>query len=185
MRYIIVPVLAVLVIALALAAGCTSAPAGSTAPGTAQPAAGTGSSALSQSQAAVLANGTYAVNATIDTITVDRSNDGNHQVNIYINAKNAGTGPVQLQWYSQLTAADGTTFGGVGISHDGSGAETNTLGPGQAEEARDYVSIDTNKEYSKLENGATLTVYFTTVPLEKESPASFTATWKLPASVFT
>lgn len=183
MRYIIVPVLAVLIIALALAAGCTSA--GSTAPGTAQPAAGTGSSALSQSPTAVLTNGTYAVNATIDTITVDRSNDGNHQVNIYINAKNAGTGPVQLQWYSQLTAADGTTFGGVGISHDGSGAVTNILGPGQAEEARDYVSIDTNKEYSKLGNGATLTVYFTTEPLEKESPATFTATWKLPASVFT
>ena len=184
MRYTIVSVLTVLVIAIALAAGCTSAPAGSTAAGTAQPAPGTGSSAIAQAGTAVLTNGTYAVNATIDTISVDRSADGGHQVNIYLNAKNAGTGPVQLQWYSQLTAADGTTFGGVGISHDGSGAETNTLGPGQAEEARDYVSIDTNKDYSKLENGATLTVFFTTEPLEKEAPASFTATWKLPASVF-
>ena len=185
MRYQLVPVFAVLVIAIALAAGCTSAPLGSTASGTAQPATGTGSSALAQTQTAVLTNGTYAINATIDTITVDRTDDGSHQVNIYINAKNAGTAPVQLQWYSQLTAADGTTFGGVGISHDGDGAETNILGPGQAEEARDYVSIDTSREYAKLENGATLTVYFATEPIEKESPAEFTATWQLPASAFT
>jgi len=185
MRYPIVPVLAVLIIAIALAAGCTSVPSGSTAAGTAQNPAASGTSVLDRTETAVLANGTYAVNATIDSISVENTDDGGHRVDIYISARNAGTAPVQLLWYSQLTAANGDTFGGVGISHDGNGAVTAILRPGESNEARDYVSIDTDKEYAELSEGATLDVFITTEPLEGESPVGFTAAWNLPAAVFT
>lgn len=189
MRYSIVPVLAILVIvlalALALAAGCTAASSGSTPAVTPRPTTAAGTPVLAQSEMAVLTNGTYAVNATIDKISIDQSDEGGRQVDIYINAKNSGKDPVQLQWYSQLTAADGTTFGGVGISHDGDGAETAVLQPGVSGEARDYVNIDTDEEYARLSKGATLEVFIKTEPLGEESPAGFTAAWKLPASVFT
>lgn len=185
MRYPIVPVFAVLIIAIALAAGCTSVPSGSTAAGTAQNPAASGTSVLDRTETAVLTNGTYAVNATIDSISVEKTDAGGHRVDIYIRAGNAGTAPVQLRWYSRLTTANGDTFGGVGISHGGDGAETAILRPGESDEARDYVNIDTDTEYAEFSERATLEVFITTEPLEGETPVGFTAAWDLPAAVFT
>jgi len=185
MRHTLVPVLTIFVIAIALVAGCTSVPSGSTSVSGQQSSTTAGISVLAQTEMAVMTNGTYAVNATIDKISIEKSDDGGRRIDIYISARNAGTEPVQLQWYSQLTAANGATFGGVGVSHGGSGAETAILKPGESNEARDYVNIDTDKEYTSLSKGATLEVFITTEPLANESPVGFTTAWKLPGSVFT
>jgi hypothetical protein len=185
----IVAILAVLAFSLILAAGCTSTPPASTT-GTPTVSATTlkvtdGGNLPNQSEIAVLTNGTYAVNASIEQISVDKSDSGAHTVDIYVNAKNAGKDPVTLHWYSRITGADGVSFGGVGVSHDGSGAETGSLGNGESETARDYVVIDSDKEYATLSQGAVLEVFITTEPKGAASPVSFTAVWSLNPALFT
>jgi len=183
--------LAVLALSLILIAGCTSnTPAGTTSgtpvvSATAAPSSPSGGNLPTQREVLALKNGTCAVNASIEEISVDTSDSGAHKINIYVNARNAGKDPVQLHWYSRITGADGVTFGGVGVSHDGSGAESPPLGSGQAASARDYVVIDSEKEYAALSQGAVLEVFMTTEPLKSESPVSFTAAWALSPAVFT
>ena len=183
--------LAVLALSLILIAGCTSnTPAGTTSgtpvvSATAAPSSPSGGNLPTQREVLALKNGTCAVNASIEEISVDTSDSGAHKINIYVNARNAGKDPVQLHWYSRITGADGVTFGGVGVSHDGSGAESAPLGSGQAASARDYVVIDSEKEYAALSQGAVLEVFMTTEPLKSESPVSFTAAWALSPAVFT
>ncbi len=185
----IVAILAVLAFSLILAAGCTSTtPASTTGTPTVSattPSTTAGGSLPNQSEIAVLTNGTYAVNVSLEQISVDTSDSGARTVDIYVNAKNAGKDPVTLHWYSRITGADGVSFGGVGVSHDGSGAETGPLGNGESETPRDYVVIDSDKEYAALSQGAVLEVFMTTEPKGAESPVSFTAAWSLNPALFT
>lgn len=191
MKHGIVITLTVLAFTLILIAGCTSnSPTGTTGTGTPVVSATTTTSSIGGNlpgQRAVLAlkNGTSAVNASIEEISVDKSDSGAHTINIYINARNAGKDPVQLRWYSRITGADGKSFGGVGVSHGGSGAESVPLGNGESNTVRDYVVIDSDKEYAALSQGAVLEVFMTTEPLKSENPVSFTATWSLSPAVFT
>lgn len=191
MKHSMALILGILAFSLIFAAGCTStSPTSTTGTGTpavssTTPLATAGGNLPGQREIAVLTNGTYAVNASIEQISVDKSDSGAHTVDIYINAKNVGKEPVRLHWYSRITGTDGASFGGVGISHNGDGAETGSLGKGESETARDYVVIDSDKEYAALSQGATLEVFITTEPLKTESPVSFTAAWSLNPAIFT
>jgi hypothetical protein len=173
----IVCILAMLGISLILVAGCTSST-------TSSPASIPATHAADQETTAVLVNGTYAVNASIEQITVSPSQPGNHVVNIYVHVINTGTTPIQLQWFSRITDAKGVSHGGIGVSHNGYGAETDVLPPGQSETARDYVVIDSDTDYHALANGATLEVFFMTEPLPGQSTADFSTAWTLDPAVF-
>jgi len=170
-------ILAMLGISLVLVAGCTSS--------TTSTSGTSGNHALNQEVMAVLVNGTYAVNASIEQITVSPSQSGNHVVNIYVHAINAGTAPIQLRWFSRITGANGVSYGGIGISHNGSGAETGILQPGESETARDYVVIGSDTDYKALANGATLEVFFMTEPLPGQATVDFSTAWTLNPAVFT
>jgi len=171
-------ILVLVCVSLVLAAGCTgSVNNGSTG--------NIKSNLPDQTETAVLVNGSYAVNATIDQIRTDPSKTGGYLVDIYVNAKNVGTTPIQLRWYSTIIDSNGGTHGGIGVSHGGSGAETMILSPGTAESARDYVEIDSGKDYATLANGGILHVDFETEPLENQTAVNFNATWNLNPTVFT
>jgi hypothetical protein len=166
---------------MVLVAGCTSSPG---TPGMSATGAG-GTAVVDQDQVAALVNGTYAFNASIYAITTTALSPGGHQVNIFVTAINAGKNPVQLRWFSTLTNAEGVSFGGVGVSHGGTGAETPVLGPGIRATGRDYVTIDSDQAYQTLGKGTTLTINFVTEPLGNETPVSFSTEWTLDPSVFT
>jgi hypothetical protein len=174
-------------VCLILAAGCTTTTSSTTGTSGNSGASGTtGNHALSQKETAVLVNGTYSVNVSIEEITVDRSQSGSPVIDIYIHAKNDGTSPIQLQWFSSIVDANGVSHGGIGISHGGSGAVSAILGPGDADTARDYVVIDSDTDYRALANGATLEVFFITEPLsQNETPVEFSTAWALNPAVFT
>jgi len=180
----------ILCVSLLLVAGCTTLPSGNTTTygisgGTSAVSSATGHPVLSQYETAALVNGTYSINATIEQITPGRSQSGNHEVDIYIDAKNTGTTPLQLRWFSRITDAQGVSYGGIGISHNGSGAETTILMPGVSDTPRDYVVIDSDKDYAALANGATLEVFFVTEPLTNQTPVEFSAVWTLNPAAFT
>jgi hypothetical protein len=185
----IICTLVILGVSLILVAGCTTLPSGSTTAsgisGGASAVSATGHPVLTQYETAVLVNGTYAINASVEQITPGRSQSGNHEVDIYIDAKNTGTTPVQMRWFSRITDSQGVSFGGVGISHNGSGAETAILMPGVSDTPRDYVVIDSDKDYAALASGATLEVFFATEPLTNQNPVEFSAAWTLNPAVFT
>jgi len=159
-------------VCLILVAGCTS----STAIG---PTSSSGTPAADRYATVTLVNGTYAIAVWIDQITVSPSQPGNHMVNIFVTAKNNGTTPIQLRWYSTILGANGVSFGGIGVSHKGSGAETAVLMPGQSDTPRDYVVVGSDTDYQALANGVTLEVFFTTEPRNGESPVDFSTTWNL------
>ena len=50
----------------------------------------------------------------------------------------------------------GCSYGGIGVSHNGSGAKTAILMPGVSDTPRDYVVIDSDKDYAALANGLPL-----------------------------
>ncbi|MGB2673609.1 MAG: hypothetical protein WBC56_01560, partial [Methanoregula sp.] len=129
---------AILGISMILFAGCTSSPG---TPGTSTAGAG-GNAAAGQDQVATLVNGTYAFNASIYAITTTALPSGGHMVNIFVTVSNVGKTPVQLRWFSTLTNANGVSFGGIGVSHGGSGAETPPLGQGTSATGRDYITIN-------------------------------------------
>ncbi len=167
-------IFAILGISFILVAGCTTSTPGIT-----------GTHALSQDDVAVLVNGTSAFNASIYQITAGRSQSGDHEIDIYIAALDTGTTPIHLHWFSRITGANGVSYGGVGVSHAGSGAETDELGPGDMGTPRDYVIITSDKDYEALSKGATLDVSFVTEPPANQKPVSFSAEWTLDPSVFT
>ena len=178
-------------IGLLLAAGCMSGTGntGTAAGTTSSPAAGTsGQAAIDQDRVFSLSNGTYAFNVSIDEVSATSLSSGGHQVNIFTTLVNTGKTPVQLQWFSTLTGADGRSFGGVGVSHGGYGAETDPDWPGISASGRDYVTIPSDQEYHALKNGAVLRIDFFTVPLANQTgqtPDSFSATWTLDPADFT
>ncbi|HVP97273.1 hypothetical protein [Methanoregula sp.] len=177
MKMGIVCLCALVCIGLVLVAGCTSATTGT--PGT------EGKVAASQEQVVTLVNGTYTFNASIDDITTTALPSGGHRVDIFVTVNNVGGTPIQLQWFSTLTNTNGVSFGGVGVSHGGSGAETPPLGQGTSATGRDYVTIVSDQDYQSLKNGATLTVNFVTEPFHSESPVSFSTSWPLNPADFT
>jgi len=168
-------------IGLVLVAGCISSPG---TQGTSAAGAG-GNAAVDQDHVATLVNGTCVFNASIYTVTTITLPSGGHQVNIFVTVTNVGKTPFQLQWFSTLTNANGASFGGVGVSHGGTGAETPVLGPGIPATGRDYITIDSAQDYQTLGKGTTLTINFVTEPLGNETPVSFSTEWTLDPSVFT
>jgi predicted small secreted protein len=100
-------------------------------------------------------------NASIYSIEIDPPDDaGKHTINIYIGAKNTGTIPRNLTWYSKLTDINGKTYGGIGVSHGGSGARTWYIPSNLTEAARDYIVINNDQDFATLSKGAILDVYF-------------------------
>jgi len=112
---------------------------------------------------AVVALGTVekTFNASIYSIEIDPPDESGKQiVNIYIGATNTWTQPHNLTWFSKLTDINGKTYGGIGVSHAGTGARTRGIPPNMTEAARDYIVINSNKDIATLSQGAVLDVYF-------------------------
>ena len=108
-----------------------------------------------------------------------RQQTGGHTINIFITAKDTGAKPVRLTWFSKLTGADGSTFGGVNVSHGGSGAHTTPLTLGISDTPRDYVVVPSDKEFAALSQGATLDVTFFGQQTDTETPVTFHASWAI------
>jgi hypothetical protein len=96
---------------------------------------------------------------------------GNQELTIYVAAKNTGTVPIQMVWFSKLTDSNGKTYGGIGISKGGVGARTTWIQPNMTEMARDFVIIRSDRDLATLKNGAMLDVYFIERPTD-EYPSS-------------
>lgn len=92
--------------------------------------------------------------------------NGEQELGIYIAARNTGTVPVQLVWFSKLTDNTGKSYGGIGISKGGVGARSYWINPGMAEAARDYVVLNSDRDLEALKKGAILDVYFIERPGE-------------------
>lgn len=97
--------------------------------------------------------------------------DGNQELTIYVAAKNTGTKPIQMVWFSKMTDLNGKTYGGIGVSKGGVGARTDWIQPNMTEMARDFVIIRSDRDLAALKNGAVLDVYFIERPTN-EYPAS-------------
>jgi hypothetical protein len=160
---------------LLLVAGCsTISSPGHTVPG----------SSLKMDEPAVLLGGNYSFNASISEISVNSAATGGRTINIFITAKNTGANPVRLAWFSKLTGTDGTTFGGVNVSHGGSGAHTTLLSPGISDTPRDYVVVQSDTDYAALSQGATLDVTFYGQQTATETPVTFHASWTIDPAYF-
>jgi hypothetical protein len=108
-----------------------------------------------------LGSGNNTMVVSLDSIEVDPSTEyGNKTITIYVLAMNNGTTPRQFVWFSKLTNTYGNSFGGIGLSHKGSGARTAKILPGRGEAARDYVVLYSDESFATLSKGAVLDVYF-------------------------
>jgi len=113
----------------------------------------------------VLGTGEKQFTVWIDSFEIDPpSEPGKQTITIYVAAKNTGTEPVQLVWFSRLTDVAGKIYGGIGISHGGTGARSGLITQNVTEAARDYVVVPV-EDFEKLSRGAVLDVYF----MEKKS----------------
>jgi hypothetical protein len=109
----------------------------------------------------VLGTAGKQINASIYSIEIDPPDEsGKHTINIYVGAKNTGVQPHNLTWFSKLTDINGKTYGGIGVSHAGTGARTRDIPLNVTEAARDYIVINSDKDFATLSNGALLDVYF-------------------------
>jgi hypothetical protein len=125
----------------------------------------TSGSLLPMDAAVVLGTGEKQFTVSIDSFEIDPpSEPGKQTITIYIAAKNTGTEPIQLVWFSRLTDVTGTIYGGIGISHGGNGARSGLITPNVTEAARDYVVVP-EADFERLSRGAILDVYF----MEKKS----------------
>lgn len=170
----------IMIICLLLAAGCTSAPAQntsqSTMPHSPAPTGGTlgiptsvvtiaPGTALPMNAEVALGSAQKPFNVSIDSIEVDpQTEPGKRTITIYVGAKNTGDDLIMLTWFSKLTDATGKSYGGIGVSHAGSGARTRNITPNWTEMARDYVVVDSDEGFAALANGAILDVYFIEQP---------------------
>jgi len=167
----IIIVCAIIVSAL-LIAGCTTISSGNI---TATPTSSAGTSIPVQTafsgsvsgnilpMEAVVALGTAEkpFNASIYSIEMDQQTEpGKHTISIFIGATNTGTQPRNLTWFSRLTDINGKTYGGIGVSHAGTGARTRNIPVNVTEAARDYIVINSDKDFTTLSQGALLDVYF-------------------------
>ena len=160
---------------IVLAAGCTSAPAntGPSTPGPvptspAGPAVPAGALPMNGHDIHKTPNTTFDV--WVDSFETG-SPDGNgvRPLTIYVAAKNTGTGPLRMVWFSKLTDIYGNTYGGIGISHGGNGARTDWIKPNTTEAARDYINIYSADDLATLSKGAVLDVYFMEKPSDNGS----------------
>jgi len=146
-----------------IAAGCSAPAALPAATGT--PA---GEKILPMSGNVTLGSGNKTVNVFLHSIELDAKteNEPGRTVTIYVAAENTGTEPVMYVWYSKLTDVNGNSYGGINISHKGSGARTGRIQPRYTEAARDFIDQLTNQDLGILSKGAVLDVYF----FEKSGP---------------
>jgi hypothetical protein len=154
------------------AAGCTSM-----SPNPGSPAATPVPATFSVPADALPMNG-HAVHTTpnttfevwVDSFELGAADEkGVRPLTIYVAAKNTGTGPLRLVWYSKLTDLNGNTYGGIGISHGGNGARSDWIKPNTTEAARDYINIYSDSALATLSKGAVLDVYFIEKPGDSAS----------------
>jgi hypothetical protein len=133
----------------------------------------------------VMNSGNYSLTSAIDHIEVSPRDPGSYLVDIYLKVTNTGSQPVRLVWYSKLTDRNGQSYGGVGVSHAGSGARTFILYPNLSNTARDYVTVGSDTAMAALrEGGATLDVEYANQTSPLEPIAGLRSTWTLPAGSF-
>ena len=156
----------VITVCVLLVAGCTTTPATTTPSGQPTPVPtfpGQTSldTVLPMDGNVTLGSGNNTMAISLNKIEVDPSTDsGNKTITIYVLARNTGTTPRQFVWFSKLTNMNGNSFGGIGISHKGSGARSGQIYPGIGEAARDYIEIRSADSFATLSKGALLDVYF-------------------------
>ena len=164
---------------LILVAGC------STAPTVSSDTSGSSASTVTYTQPSVIASGNYSLKTTIDHIEVEAKDSGTYIVNIYLRVTNTGNESTRLILYSKLTDKNGLSHGGLGVSHGGSGAQTFEFYPDMTGTMRDYVTLDSRKEYAVLkEGGAVLEVVYANQKAPLEPIANLTSRWTLPPSAF-
>ena len=163
--------LAIVVTAI-LIAGCTTATPSNPAPvtPTAEPTLSIPAGALPMDGSVKLGNDTHSITVFICNESVcagdpgfqldNQTTPGKHTISIHIDAKNTGTDLIRYTWFSKLTDIYGNSYGGILLSHGGYGAITGWRAPGQAEDARDYVEVDSDQGLADLSKGAILDVYF-------------------------
>ncbi|MDO8873381.1 MAG: hypothetical protein Q7V05_11735 [Methanoregula sp.] len=160
-----IAILAITVCVL-LVAGCTTTPAtttpsGSVSPGPTFPGMASLDPVLPMDGKATLGSGNNTMEVSLYNIEVDPSTDSGIQtITINVLARNTGTTPRKFVWFSKLTNTYGNSFGGIGISHRGSGARSAKIPPGMGEIPRDYIEIHSAESFATLSKGAVLDVYF-------------------------
>ena len=168
-----IPATLIILLALLLAAGCVTP----SAPGTADTAP------LPMNAKATLTTPNTSVTLGIDEIVLEPvKEDGDQELTIRLVANNTGQKPVMLVWFCKLTDTNGKTYGGIGISHAGSGARTYWIQPGANEAPRDYVNIRSDLDIATLSKGAVLDAYVfekvTDTPLVSMEP-DYHARWTI------
>lgn len=149
-------------ITLLLAAGCVSQSGPGTSPATVPQA-----DALPMDGHMVHTTPNTTFDVWIDSFEMGEiQENGDQALTIYIAAKNTGTKPIRMTWFSQLTDVNGKTYGGIGISHGGNGARSSWIQPNMTEAARDYVTVRSDRDLATLSKGAVLDVYFMEKPLD-------------------
>ena len=149
-----------------LVAGCTTTPATTTPSGQVSsvptfPGRTSLDPVLPMYGNVTLGSGNNTMEISLYSIEVDPSTDsGNKTINVYVLARNTGITPRKFVWFSKLTNTNGNSFGGIGISHKGTGARSGYIPPGIGEAARDYVEIRSADSFATLSKGAVLDVYF-------------------------
>ena len=168
-------IILIIMAGMLLAAGCTS-----TSPNPVSPAATPSHpvpATFSVPAGALPMNG-HAVHTTpntsfevwVDSFELGAADEkGVRPLTIYVAARNTGTGPLRMVWYSKLTDLNGNTYGGIGISHGGNGARSDWIKPNTTEAARDYINIYSDSALATLSKGAVLDVYFIEKPGDSES----------------
>jgi hypothetical protein len=160
-----IAILAITVCVL-LIAGCTTTPATTTPSGQLTPVMTfPGKTSLDpilpMNGTATLGSGNNTMDVYLYNIEVDPQTDNStHTITINVLAGNNGTTPRQFIWFSKLTNTNGNSFGGIGISHKGSGARSGMIPPNAGEIPRDYIEIRSDESFATLSKGALLDVYF-------------------------
>jgi hypothetical protein len=161
-------------VCLVLAAGCT----GTTSAPAAAPTPTIQKVPIPVKDLSVIKSGNYSLTTAIDHIEVDSKESGK-QVNIYLRLKNTGNESIRLVWYSRLTDKNGLSYGGVGVSHGGSGAATFIFNPDSTGTMRDYVDIPA-KDYAALKSGgAVLEIAYADQKNPLEPISGLNSTWTL------
>lgn len=153
----------VITVCLLLAAGCTTttSPSGTVSPAPTFPGMTSSDHVLPMDGKTALGSGNNTMIVSLDSIEVDPSTEyGTKTVTIYVQAMNNGTTSRQFVWFSKLTNVYGNSFGGIGLSHKGSGARSGKILPGLGEAARDYIVLYSDESFATLSKGAVLDVYF-------------------------
>ena len=156
----------VITVCVLLVAGCTTTPA-TTSPSEQVSSVPTfpGKTSLDpvlpMNGMVTLGSGNNTMEISLHSVEVDPPADsGIKTITIYVLARNTGTTPRQFVWFSKLTNTNGNSFGGIGISHKGTGARSGEIPPGIGEAARDYIEIRSADSFATLSKGAVLDVYF-------------------------